>query len=163
MRNNVARAVIVALASHLGLDRAEEEVLGGPGNMARDPGGECVHHPGQKHPERSCLVGIAYGPGPQAVCTEFALPMYRGRDRCTQNANTCARTAVSTCRYRLWDPDPAQCTYRVRKRGQQQKEDRGAYCFSVIAEAASRVRYLELTAVSLDPVAALLNCYSIAD
>ena len=28
MRNNVARAVIVALATHLGLDRAEEEVLG---------------------------------------------------------------------------------------------------------------------------------------
>ena len=27
MRNNVARAVIVALATHLGLDRAEEEVL----------------------------------------------------------------------------------------------------------------------------------------
>ena len=69
-------------------------------------GGECVHHPGQKHPERSCLVGIACGPGPQVVCTEFGLPMYRGRDRCTQNANTCARTAVSTCRYRLWDPDP---------------------------------------------------------
>ena len=62
MRNNVARAVIVALATHLGLDRAEEEVLGGPGgNMLdgwmrnSDPGsylgGECAH-PGQKHPER---------------------------------------------------------------------------------------------------------------
>jgi hypothetical protein len=95
--------VIVALASHLGLDSAEEEVLGGPGNMLAgwmqnsDPGsylgGECVHHPGQKHPERSCLVGIACGPGPQAVCTELGLPMYRGRDRYTQNANTCARIA----------------------------------------------------------------------
>ena len=53
MRNNVARAVIVALATHLGLDRAEEEVLGGPGgNMLdgwmrnSDPGsylgGECA-------------------------------------------------------------------------------------------------------------------------
>ena len=36
MRNNVARAVIVALATHLGLDRAEEEVLGGPGTCWLD-------------------------------------------------------------------------------------------------------------------------------
>ena len=53
MRNNVARAVIVALATHLGLDMAEEEVLGRwTGNMLdgwmrnSDPGsylgGECA-------------------------------------------------------------------------------------------------------------------------
>jgi hypothetical protein len=34
---------------------------------------------GQEHLGGSCLAGIAGGPGPQAVCTGFGRPMYRGR------------------------------------------------------------------------------------
>ena len=42
-----------------------------------------MHHPAQKLQGSSCLVGIAWGRRPEAICTIFGRPMYRGRDRCT--------------------------------------------------------------------------------
>ena len=117
MRNNVARAVIVALATHLGLDRADEEVLG---RWTRE-------HAGWMDAEFSSGILLRRG-----VCTIRAISILNAaawwgspaglarRPYAPSLVYQCIGVAIGahkmqirvrgllffTCRYRLWDPDP---------------------------------------------------------